>query len=125
MVINAKVPPCDEWQSQTLVCLISAMIIARVSHLVTMAIFLLFCFPCYFCNDDCCIKRWLIRDGGASKQVIDNLSMAWSWTFTPGGTIKINKDPSQNDLVYMGNSSSPGHDAKAINDPTHCPVCFI
>ena len=93
MVINAQVAPCDEWESRALVCLISALTIGRVSHLITMATFLLCCFPCYFCNDDCCLKKWLVRDGGVPKQVIDNLELAWSWTFTPGGTIRINKDP--------------------------------
>ena len=93
MVINAKVKPCDEWEDRTLVSAISVLTIARVSHLITMGFFFICCFPCYFCNDSCCLKRWLIKDGGAPKQVLANLEHAWSWTFTPGGTIRINKDP--------------------------------
>ena len=123
MVINASVPPCDEWESRTLVSIISFLTIARVSHLIFMAIFFLFCFPCYFCDDDCCLKKWLVSEGGVSKTLMASLEVAWSWTYTPGGTIRINKDPTQNDIVYTGGTT--GKDLKAMYDPTHCPACFL
>ena len=53
-----------------------------------------------------------------------NLEMTWSWTYTPGGTIRINKDPTQDDIVYTGGTPT-GKDLRAKNDPTHCPVCFL
>ena len=106
MVVNAHIEPCDYKEDRLLVSLISCMTLVRVSHLIGMAFFILFCLPCYFCNDQCCIKRRLIGDGGASKIVMDSLVLAWSWTFTPGGTIKINKDPAKDDLVFTG--GTPG-----------------
>ena len=107
MVVNAHKSPCDQWQDRTLVSLISGMILARVSHLIGMAFFFLFCLPCYFCNDECCIKKWLIRGGKTSKKVMDSLNMAWSWTYAPGGTIKINKNPAQHDIVFTGDTPGP------------------
>lgn len=123
MVVNAQVAPCDDWENRLLVSTISGLTIMRVSHLIGMAFFFICCFPCYFCNDSCCLKRWLVKDGGAPRQVVEGLELAWSWTFAPGGTIRVSKDPAKDDLVYMGGTA--GNHAKAMHDPTHCPVCFI
>ena len=40
----------------TIVCL---AIGARVIHLPIFLFYLLCCAPCYFCDDSCCIKKWL------------------------------------------------------------------
>ena len=60
MVSTTSTAPCDELLTKTLVSVILFVTFIRVSHLIVMASFFVCCFPCYFCKDDCCAKKWLI-----------------------------------------------------------------
>lgn len=83
MVANAFKSPCNEWETKSLVIGICVASIIRVTHIVAMVIFFVFCFPCYFCRDDCFIKRRLITPGGLSKKSLTLLESQWTWQYAP------------------------------------------
>ena len=67
MMVHAEVPQCQSTKTYTIVSTIAVCIVIRVSHLVFITLFCLCCFPCYFCRDSCCLKKWLINTKGLAK----------------------------------------------------------
>ena len=113
MLARAFMPPCDELETRLLVSVICAATVLRVSHVVSMTLFFLCCFPCYFCNDSCFIKKRLINSGGLSRKGLILLENRWTWLFDP---------PVQ---TITKPKSTQKENKKKYSSPTHCPVCFL
>ena len=114
MIVNARVYPCDDIETRLFFSGISLVTILRVSHLIFMAFFVLCCLPCYFCPDQCCIKRKLINPGSLSKQSVALVETRWTWRFSPNKTTRFDKNQ-----ALLNNSNDTN------KDPVNCPLCFL
>ena len=65
MAKNAVLPPCTGYYSRSLVYSVSAVCFLRCVHLVFIFLFMFCCVPCYMCQDECCLKRWLVQGTAA------------------------------------------------------------
>ena len=116
MLLAADTPACMSLDTDLYVSAISLMLLLRVSHIVSIVVFFLCCFPCYFCNDACCCKRWLVSSKGLSSQGLTSLYANWTWIFKP---IKKGKTTAANKFL------KPNNQVEKKNELSHCSICFL
>ena len=124
MASKAQNPNCDNFGSITLVIFIAVSIVVRVSHLIFIAAFFLCCFPCYFCNDNCCVKRWLVSGGGVSKQTMNEISSNWSWRYAAPNlsSAQASQPLDSNNLTFTPVVTVKKQHEKGVPD---CAICFL
>ena len=82
----------------------------RVSHLLLIFFFFLCCFPCYFCQDSCCMKRWLVNSKGLGPQALANMYENWTWIFKPTKSME---------------AKSKNRFSRQQDELSHCSICFL
>ena len=48
---------------------ISAVLLVRCLHVIILVIYIVIV-PCFMCSDDCCVKRALVKEKPAPREVI-------------------------------------------------------
>ena len=119
----AREKNCTQLSTRVYVSVVGSMLLIRVYHIIIIFIFFLCCFPCYFCSDNCCCKKWLINSKGLSSQGISSLYSNWTWVFKPC----MEERPSlmQQQAVNFQLQGSRSREGTLIEKVlTRCSVCF-
>lgn len=57
---------------------ISGVCIIRCLNVLILVMYILI-IPCFMCSDDCCLKRALVKEKPAPREVIRQLKHNWTW----------------------------------------------
>ena len=74
---------------------ISAVLLIRCLHVIILVIYLVIV-PCFMCSDNCCLKRALVNEKPAPREVIRQLKHHWTWKHDS------QKFASQNCMLCLG-----------------------